>query len=60
MYITDEGCPLVANFLKNNLNFEKINLKGNKITPNGFFNLCKALKLMKNLKEVNLNSNYLG
>jgi Leucine-rich repeat (LRR) protein len=59
-YITDEGCPLVANFLKTNSGFREVDLKSNKITPNGFLKLCEAFRVMKNLRTLSLNNNYLG
>ena len=59
-YITDEGCPLVANFLKTHSHFQEVDLKSNKITPNGFLKLCEGLREMKRLSVLAVNNNYLG
>ena len=58
--ITEEGCPLVAKFLLKNPDFVEVDLKSNKITPNGLMKLCSSLKHMKKLKVLSLNSNFLG
>lgn len=60
MYITDEGCPLVANFLQNYPNYNEVDLKSNKLTPNGLLKLCKAFRVMKNLQILSLSNNYIG
>ena len=59
-YIGDEGCKLLAEFLKDNKFFKTIELKGNNISPKGISLICKPLSFSKNLNNINLEWNNIG
>jgi len=58
--INDEGCSLIADFLRENVQFTTINIRGNNITPLGFARICEALKNNLRVSTLLCEWNHIG
>lgn len=59
-FIGDEGCEMVAQFIKENPGIQTLELRGNNITPTGLSVLTSVLKGNSLIKHLSLEWNSLG
>ncbi|CAG9316297.1 unnamed protein product [Blepharisma stoltei] len=59
-FIGDEGCGLVAQFLKDNIGVHSVELRGNNITGEGLRLLASALRGQTFVRNISLEWNNLG
>lgn len=61
LLVTNEGCLILADFLKKNIDkFEIIQMRSNDITSLGFDIVFRSLFLHENLKKIQIQWNNLG
>lgn len=58
--IGEEGCKLLADFLRENCNFSTIDITGNNISPLGFSRICESLKNNIKVKTIMAEWNNIG
>jgi len=60
MFIGDEGAELLAKFLRENTQYEILEIRGNNISASGFTTICDALKSAKRIKTIAAEWNQIG
>ena len=59
-FIGDEGCALVASYIKDNLGLHTLELRGNSITGEGLKNLSLGLRGQNFIRSISLEWNNIG